>query len=419
MSDKIRILIIDDDRITGGLTRDLLREAGFDATHLAEGSKTMEALKQEKFPVVVLDILMPGIDGMTLLHQIKNDPSLKETKVIMVSGKSFPSDKKQARDLGADLFIEKPFKMENFAQQINDLFPRPGSRETPVPKLVSAGNPAMAIKIWGGRSRGADAASRYGSRTPCVTVNAGDKLLVFDAGSGAVALGEKLAREGRHKAVWLFLTHFHPDHIEGLGSLVSSLNEDVTLNIAGAGEPDKGFQKLVEEALEQTLPEGKTLRAAVKLYEMQEKQYEAIPGMVIASFYVNHPGRTIGFGVDLAGRRLIYCPDSELYSEPASSLQDYDEKLGALCSRADLLIHDGRYTHEDYSLLKGQGHSSFVNAVDFACRNQVKRLMLFHLDGRYDDSRLDLMAAQAAALAAERGGELQCVLVRDDLSVGI
>src|SRR6266446_2858781 len=117
----LKVLIVDDDDIAGGLSRDLLKDAGMDAELLTNSLKAIDTLRQMRPELAVLDILMPGIDGLSLCHKIKSDPELGVTKVVMVSGKSFDADKQRARQYGADLFIEKPYNIETFAAQIAEV----------------------------------------------------------------------------------------------------------------------------------------------------------------------------------------------------------------------------------------------------------------------------------------------------------
>src|ERR1039457_2388673 len=104
----LEILIVDDDPIGGSLTNTLLKEAGYETQLISDSRKVMAEVHAQRPGLVVLDILMPGIDGLTLCHMIKQDPALSDTKIIMVSGKAFQAEKERAMRYGANLFIEKP-----------------------------------------------------------------------------------------------------------------------------------------------------------------------------------------------------------------------------------------------------------------------------------------------------------------------
>ncbi|MBI3552618.1 MAG: response regulator [Elusimicrobia bacterium] len=422
----LSVLIVDDDDIAGGLSRDLLKDAGMDAELLTNSLRAIDKLREKRPELVVLDILMPGIDGLSLCHKIKSDPELSSTKVVMVSGKSFEADKQRARQYGADLFIEKPYNIETFATQIAEVAHRPAKAGPvaggePVPELKSAPDATLQITVWGCRGPAGPKtppSSQYGLMTSCLAIETGERKMIFDAGGGIVPLGGQLALAGPQE-LFLFLTHFHPDHTQGLGAFEGVRSSGYTLHLSGAKEPDKSLQDLVTEAIEASLPAGAGVEANIQLHELMEQTYEVAPGVMLTSFYANHPGTTLGFVLESKGRKVVYCPDSELYGEGATALQDYDDRLARLCQGADLIIHDGRYTAEDYRMTKNSGHSSFISAVHMAGKAGAKRLLLFHADSQYPDEVLDRMGIEAARTSAERGYKLDCAVAREGLKLGI
>ncbi len=423
----LKVLIVDDDDIAGGLSRDLLKDAGMDAELITNSLKAIDTLREMRPDMAVLDILMPGIDGLSLCHKIKTDPELRFIKVVMVSGKSFEADKQRARQYGADLFIEKPYNIESFASQIAEVGGRKDkTAETPaapasVPQMKSGADAALQIAIYGARGipgQKTPTSSAYGLKTSCVTIDAGDRKFIFDAGTGIVQLGAELALSGA-KEIFLFLTHFHPDHTRGLGEFQPLHTAGCSIHISAGKEPDRPLQDLVTEALEATLPAGASVEAEIQLHELFEQVYEVCPGVNLTSFYANHPGTTLGFVVQANDRKVVFCPDSELYGEGATALQDYDDRLARIAQGADLIIHDGRYTAEDYRTIKNSGHSSFVSAVHMAGKAGAKRLLIFHMDSQYPDDVLDRMGVEAARVAAERGYKLEVALAREGLKIGV
>ena len=280
----------------------------------------------------------------------------------------------------------------------------------------------MRARVWGCRSlcslRGGDG-SRYGRETSCVSLEADGNLMIFDAGSGIVPLGRDLLAGGRHQTLWLFLTHFHQDHCEGLASFAPAYTAGYNLNISGATDPDIPLQERIQRTFENAPPEFGPLQAELQLFELREEAYEILPGVQVAPFFANHPGTTLAFTVEVKGRKFVYCPDSEIYGEQSTAMQDYDERLGRLVRGADVLIHDGRYLDSDYQTRKNNGHSSWVNALNLAARNGVKRLVLFHHDDAYGDAILDRIASEAQQLIAQKGYTLECLLAREGLQIDI
>ena len=88
-----------------------------------------------------------------------------------------------------------------------------------------------------------------------------------------------------------------------------------------------------------------------------------------------------------------------------------------MCAGADLLIHDARYTLEDYRTMRNQGHSSFNSVVDFAARNSIKRVALIHHASQYDDVLLDRIGAQAAQQAVDKAYSVQVAMAREGASI--
>ena len=416
-----QIIVVDDDPIVGGLTLELLQDAGYGALLVQDSLKAQAIIKAEKPQLLILDILMPGLDGLTLLHRLKSDPETASIKAIVVSGKSFEADKQRALQYGAEAFIEKPYDVDGFAVKVTEIMKAQGAEPRKIARPPSAPAPTpradLKVVVWGARSTSSAVSpvvTRYGKHTCCVSVESPGALVVFDAGSGLTLLGNDLQKTGRFKEMFVFLANFKPDHAEGLAAFPCARDAAYTINIGGASSPDKPLEQAVKEAFEPGFGD-QPPAAKIELYELMEQTYEILPGVRLTAFYANHPGATLGYSLAIEGRKIVYCPASELYGEFATALQDYDEKLGGLCRGADLLFHDGRYTAEDYKNNRNNGHSSFLAAVDFAGKNLVKELVIVHHDDRYADDVLDQMAKDAAARVAERGYKLKVALGREGL----
>jgi len=420
-----QVIIVDDDPIVGALTFELIKDAGFSCLLISDSLKAIDAIKKEKPQLVVLDILMPGLDGITLLHKLKTDPETEKIHAIVVSGKSFETEKLRARQYGAEDFIEKPYDVDAFPAKVAAILKTEGQEPKKVARPPSGPAPVprteLKVTVWGCRSTSSAMSpmvTRYGKHTACVSVELPKHLLVFDAGSGISLLGNELMKTNKFKELWIFLSHFHADHIEGLAGFPCAREASYFLNIGGAREPDKPLEQLVAEAFEPGFG-GDAPPCKIELYELMEQTYEILPGVRLTSFYANHPGTTLGYSLAAEDRKISYVPDSELYGEFGTALQDYDEKLGGLVRDSDLLFHDARYTEEDYKTNRNNGHSSFIAAVDFAGRNNVKELVLIHHDDRYADDVLDKIAQAADARVAEKGYKLKVVMGREGLRLTI
>lgn len=416
-----QIIVVDDDPIVGSLTLELLQDAGFTAQWVSDSLKATDVIKAQKPSLVILDILMPGLDGLTLLHRLKNDPETAPIKAIVVSGKSFEPDRVRALQYGAEAFIEKPYDVDVFGKKVAEILAGQGVTPSPQPRPAAPPPPEpraeVKAAVWGFRSRPSARSpvqSKYGKNTPCVSVETPAHLFIFDAGTGLALLGNEVSRAKKHKEAWLFLTGFAPERVEGLPVFSGLREPGFTLHVSGASDPDKPLEDALREVLEPAFG-AEPPQAALELYELMEQTYEILPGVRLSAFYANHPGTTLGFLLQTEGRKIAYCPASEIYGEYATALQDYDEKLGGLVRGADILFHDGRYTDEDYKTHRNTGHSSFLAAVDFAGKNKIKQLVLMHQDDGYGDDVLDRMAREADARIAEKGYALKALVAREGL----
>ncbi|MBF0467909.1 MAG: response regulator transcription factor [Desulfamplus sp.] len=106
---KEHILIVDDEEDILELIRfNLLRE-GYSVTAAGNGEDAIKVLRNEKIDLMILDLMLPGIDGLEVTRQIKNTPQLPEIPVIMLTAKGEEADVVTGLELGADDYISKPF----------------------------------------------------------------------------------------------------------------------------------------------------------------------------------------------------------------------------------------------------------------------------------------------------------------------
>ncbi len=407
------IIIVDDDQLVGGLSFDLLTEVGFDAQLIRDSNLAIETIRRERPRLVLLDILMPGVDGLTLLHTLKNDPDLKDIAAIMVSGKSFSAEIDRAKEYGANGFIQKPYDVKSFSKQVIALIGEPVGGQKAAGEAVDAHPDKQAVevrlKVWGAMTK---------DSTPVIELRALGQIFVLGAGKGAVDLGRAILEEGSAEKCWLLISNFHPEHISGLGLFPPLRKSGFELHLLGPKEPHIDLSGVLTAEIKKSYKTDRTaVTARFQLHQVREEHYELQPGLRISPFYANHPGTTLGYVLDFAGRRIVYSPNAEIYGEQASALQDYDEKTGRIVSGCDLLIHDARYTDEDYAAHKNEGHSSVTSTVEFAAENDVRRLILFHQDPSYGESKLAAIEARAKELLDEKGSVIPCVVARDGLTM--
>lgn len=114
-----RILVADDDAALLNTLLHILRAEGHDVVTLPGGEELMDRLEQERPDLLLLDIMMPKIDGLQLLEQIRNDPRWADLPVLMIS--SMPPEEATARalGLGADDFVPKPFRVKELMARVH------------------------------------------------------------------------------------------------------------------------------------------------------------------------------------------------------------------------------------------------------------------------------------------------------------
>ena len=103
------VLVVDDDRINRSLLSKLLEHEGYEARTAVNGREALAALAEESFDAVLLDIVMPEVDGMEVLRTLKGDPRLWRIPVIVISAVDEIDSIVACLDLGADDYVQKPF----------------------------------------------------------------------------------------------------------------------------------------------------------------------------------------------------------------------------------------------------------------------------------------------------------------------
>lgn len=124
------IWCVEDDASIRDIEVYALRSTGFEACGFADGAAFWQALQREEQPeLVVLDVMLPEIDGIQLLRRMKADAALREIPVIMATAKGAEYDKIQGLDLGADDYLTKPFGVMEFLACIRSVLRRCGGAE--------------------------------------------------------------------------------------------------------------------------------------------------------------------------------------------------------------------------------------------------------------------------------------------------
>lgn len=261
---------------------------------------------------------------------------------------------------------------------------------------------------------------KYGGNTSCVEVNVGGHLIIFDAGTGLISLGDELTKEHISSGTnqydrkpidaTLLLSHIHQDHIQGFTFFRPCHISTTKLNIFGA----TGYNETLADELAQLLFTKSfpldlgDIAAKLSIFDVNETDCiimnsqgvnckriengeELIPkgDDVVVSCYKSYAHPQDGvmvYKIAYKGKSLVYASDKESYIGG-------DKKLAMFARGCDLLIHDAQYTTEDYLNpyipKQGFGHSTFEMALEAQKQSSAKKVAFSHFDPTYDDLKLD------------------------------
>ncbi len=134
-----RILVVEDDRDIGDLVAHYLRKAGHTVDQLATGSEVMARLRAEPADLVVLDLMLPGMDGLLVCQAMRVDPTTAAIPIVMLTARGEESDRIAGLDLGADDYVTKPFSARELVARVAARLRRPAAGSAPAPVVVRYG----------------------------------------------------------------------------------------------------------------------------------------------------------------------------------------------------------------------------------------------------------------------------------------
>ena len=118
------ILVVEDDPDIADLIRHYLQKSGHTIQVLATGGGVLPRLRSDPADLVVLDLMLPGVDGLALCQAIRNDPTLSATPIIVVTARGDEADRIAGLELGADDYVTKPFSPKELAARVTALLRR-------------------------------------------------------------------------------------------------------------------------------------------------------------------------------------------------------------------------------------------------------------------------------------------------------
>jgi DNA-binding response OmpR family regulator len=119
----IKILVVDDETKILKMVTDYLEAVGFEVTGVGDGITALKNFRESDFDLILLDFMMPGIDGIDVIRRIREESKIP---IIMLTARAEENDKLMGLEIGADDYIVKPFSMKELAARIRAVLRRTG-----------------------------------------------------------------------------------------------------------------------------------------------------------------------------------------------------------------------------------------------------------------------------------------------------
>ncbi|MBV8119223.1 MAG: MBL fold metallo-hydrolase [Alphaproteobacteria bacterium] len=259
-------------------------------------------------------------------------------------------------------------------------------------------HPDCTVRFWGVRGSiacpGPDTV-RYGGNTSCVEIRCGERILVFDGGTGLRLLGNELMCRGQPADLDIFYSHTHFDHICGLPFFAPCYDARSRIRIWAGHLNGRGIETVLNKMMIAPLfpiPMG-IFTARLEFVDFAAgKKLTPHNGIRLATGQLNHPNGATGYRIEFAGKVVAYITDTE--HRPGG----LDRNVLELIRRADLMIYDATYTDAEFPEHRDWGHSTWQEGVRLADAAGVRTLVIFHHDPGHDDAFMDQVAAEAAAV---------------------
>ncbi len=261
----------------------------------------------------------------------------------------------------------------------------------------------MKVTFWGVRGSrpvpGKDTVV-YGGNTPCVTVEAGETLIILDAGTGLCNLGNSLMQTNKQVKGHIFVTHTHWDHIQGFPFFTPAFMPGNEFYLYGQGKTDHSFAELMRgQMMYPHFPvQLEQMKSKIRFTEVfTGDRLEIAAGVYVSTVHNNHPGGCLAYRVDYGEHACCYITDTEHYGSVDAYLRDF-------AAGAALVIYDSNFTDAEYAGTTGYntkigwGHSTWQEGIKFVRAAGVPRLVLFHHATHRTDADMSRIEKEAQAV---------------------
>jgi phosphoribosyl 1,2-cyclic phosphodiesterase/DNA-binding NarL/FixJ family response regulator len=424
------ILLIDDDEICRKPAAEALRREKWQVIEAADGDQGVELAIKHHPDVILCDLLMPRSNGYQVCRAVRERQEIKDTRIIVISGRDFPSDRQSAAEAGADDFLVKPVELEQLHEALRKTSSMRGESKaaaTPssAPSTKPVSDQTTVVKFWGVRGSiptPGQTTVFFGGNTSCVEVRADGEIIILDAGSGIRPLGEALAAEFKDQPIeiTLLITHTHWDHIQGFPFFLPAYDARNRVHILGYEGAREGLASTLAGQMESPyFPIAlKQMPGNIVIEELKEMTFH-IGKVRVEACFSNHPGVCVGYKLYTSSGTIVYLPDNESFNEHTDQThggalpRNLEKNIAEFIREADVLILDSQYNIDEYKTHVGWGHGCVDDVVRIALNNSVKRLFLFHHDPAHDDRYISNMLMHAREIAQEDGANLRVDAARE------
>jgi DNA-binding response OmpR family regulator len=133
-SESMKVLLAEDEKKVSDFIRKALREAGYEVETAYEGNQAMDQAGKQTFDVIVLDIMMPGKDGLAVLRRLREEKNA--TPVMLLTARGEVSQRVEGLELGADDYLAKPFAMRELIARVNALSRRSSGERVTILRMA-------------------------------------------------------------------------------------------------------------------------------------------------------------------------------------------------------------------------------------------------------------------------------------------
>lgn len=122
-----KILLIEDNAMNIKLVSEILEVAGYASVVASDAAKGLELAREQKPDLILMDVQLPGMDGLTATAELKRDERTRHIPVIAMTGFAMTGDEERVRQAGCDAYIAKPFRYHEFLGALNTLLAQGGT----------------------------------------------------------------------------------------------------------------------------------------------------------------------------------------------------------------------------------------------------------------------------------------------------